>query len=311
MFTTLIVQPIFNLLVLIYAQLPGHNFGLAIILFTIVVRILMWPLVKKQLHHAKAMRSLAPEIKKIKEATKGNKQQEQLMTMALYKERQINPFASLGLVLVQFPILIGLYSGLNRIVHNPQEIIDFSYPVIRNLSWMKELATDVVGKFDNSLFGVIDLTRSALDKGGGVYWPAMIIVILSAITQYYQSKQLMPTDKNARSLRKILKEAGGGKQSDQAEVNAAVGRSTRLFIPALIFIISVNLASAIALYWLVGGIVAVIQQAKVLGTDEAEMEAVGSSKSNVIEGEVIPTKSKPTLKPKTKKKKSAAKRRKR
>jgi YidC/Oxa1 family membrane protein insertase len=55
-FTTLIVQPIFNLLVLIYALLPGHNFGLAIILFTIVVRLLLWPLVKKQLHQAKAMR---------------------------------------------------------------------------------------------------------------------------------------------------------------------------------------------------------------------------------------------------------------
>jgi YidC/Oxa1 family membrane protein insertase len=47
MFETLIVQPIFNLLVLIYALIPGHNFGLAIILFTILVRLLMWPLVKK------------------------------------------------------------------------------------------------------------------------------------------------------------------------------------------------------------------------------------------------------------------------
>ena len=60
MFTTFIVQPIFNLLVLIYALLPGHNFGLAIIIFTIIIRLLMWPLVKKQLHHAKAIRELGP-----------------------------------------------------------------------------------------------------------------------------------------------------------------------------------------------------------------------------------------------------------
>ena len=80
-FQILIVKPIFNLLVFIYAILPGHNFGLALIIFTIVVRMLMWPLVKKQLHQAKAMRKLQPEIKKIKAATKGNRQQESQMLM--------------------------------------------------------------------------------------------------------------------------------------------------------------------------------------------------------------------------------------
>ncbi|MDB5186360.1 MAG: putative 60 kDa inner rane insertion protein, partial [Candidatus Saccharibacteria bacterium] len=60
MFDTLIVEPLFNLLVIIYALIPGHNFGLAIIIFTILVRLLMWPLVKKQLHHAKEMRKLQP-----------------------------------------------------------------------------------------------------------------------------------------------------------------------------------------------------------------------------------------------------------
>jgi YidC/Oxa1 family membrane protein insertase len=59
-FTTLIVQPIFNLLALIYALLPGHNFGLSLIIFTIVIRLLLWPLVRKQLHQAKAMRELQP-----------------------------------------------------------------------------------------------------------------------------------------------------------------------------------------------------------------------------------------------------------
>src|SRR5436305_5087083 len=111
MFTTYIVQPIFNLLVFIYAVLPGHNFGLAIIIFTVVVRFLMWPLVKKQLHHAKAMRALQPKLKRIKKAAQGNKQQESAMLMELYKERQINPFASLFIVVLQIPILIGLYSG--------------------------------------------------------------------------------------------------------------------------------------------------------------------------------------------------------
>lgn len=291
MFTTLVVQPIFNLLVLIYALLPGHNFGLAIILFTIVVRLLMWPLVKKQLHHAKAMRELQPELKRIKQAAKGNRQQESLMVMALYKEREINPFASFGLVLVQIPILIGLYSGLSRIINNPQAIIDFSYPFIQNLGWLQELSADI-GRFDTTLFGVVDLTRRALEPNG-VYWPAMMLVAGSALAQYYQSKQLMPTDENARSLRTILREAGQGKQADQSEVNAAVGRSTRFFIPALIFIFTVYIASALSLYWLVSGIVAIIQQGRVLNRDKAELTATANTGGKiVIEGEIIPPKPK-------------------
>lgn len=291
MFTTLVVQPIFNLLVLIYALLPGHNFGLAIILFTIVVRLLMWPLVKKQLHHAKAMRELQPELKRIKQAAKGNRQQESLMVMALYKEREINPFASFGLVLVQIPILIGLYSGLSRIINNPQAIIDFSYPFIQNLGWLQELSADI-NRFDATLFGVVDLTRRALEPNG-VYWPAMMLVAGSALAQYYQSKQLMPTDENARSLRTILREAGQGKQADQSEVNAAVGRSTRFFIPALIFIFTVYIASALSLYWLVSGIVAIIQQGRVLNRNKAELTAVANTGSKtVIEGEIIPPKPK-------------------
>ena len=147
-FTTIIVQPIFNLLVLIYSILPGHNFGLAIILFTILVRLLMWPLVKKQLHHARAMRELAPELKKIKKAAGGDRQKESQLTMELYKEKEINPFASLGLVILQIPIFIGLYSGLHRIVKDPNTIITFSYPFMHHLSWLKALAADI-HRFDD------------------------------------------------------------------------------------------------------------------------------------------------------------------
>lgn len=304
MFTTLIVQPIFNLLVLIYALLPGHNFGLAIIIFTIIVRLLMWPLVKKQLHQAKAMRELQPEIKRIKQETKGDRQKESMLLMELYKEREINPFASIGLLIVQIPIFIGLYSGINRIIHNPSEIYNFAYPFLQDLSWLKTLAADI-SQFDATLFGVVDLTRSALGPAG-IYWPAMIIVIASAVMQYFQSKQLLPDAKDGRGLRKILKESTGGKQADQSEINAAVGRSTRYFLPIMIFIITVNIAAALSLYWLVSGIVAFIQQAKVLGQDEKEMEQVGSkSTAKVIEGEVIEKKAN------TNKKKPASKKRKR
>jgi YidC/Oxa1 family membrane protein insertase len=270
MFTTLIVQPIFNLLVLIYALLPGHNFGLAIILFTIVIRMIMWPLVKKQLRNARVMRAIQPELKRIKQETKGDRQRESAMVMELYKERGINPFSSIGILIVQLPILIGLYVGLQRIIKDPNAIVTFAYPALQQLSWMKQLATDI-SQLDMTLLGFIDLSRPALGDGG-IYWPAMFLVIGSAVTQYYQTKQLMPDDKDARKLRHILRDAGKGEQADSSEVNAAVGRSTRYFIPVLIFFFTVNLASALALYWLVSGLVAMLQQRYILNQDEEEIE---------------------------------------
>src|SRR6478609_645403 len=115
-FTTLIVQPIFNLLVFIYAILPGHNFGLAIIIFTLIIRLLLWPLLYKQLHQTKAMRKLQPELKRIKQETKGNKQKEMDLTRALYKEHGVSMLGPIGIIIIQFPILIALYDGLRRVV---------------------------------------------------------------------------------------------------------------------------------------------------------------------------------------------------
>lgn len=288
-FQTLIVEPIFNLLVFIYALLPRHNFGLAIIIFTVVVRFLMWPLVKKQLHQARAMRELQPEIKRIKQATKGDRQKESMMLMELYKERGISPFGSIGVLVIQLIILIGLYQGLSKVIHDPKAIVDLAYPFIQSMSWIKELATNI-GQFDATLFGVVDLKRSALGQGG-IYWPAMIIVAGSAVAQYFQSKQLMPVDKDARGLRQILREASSGKQSDQSEINAAIGRSTRYFLPVLIFFFTVGIPSALSLYWLVSGLVAYWQQDRILKQDEKEMEVIadkpGRKDSKIIEGEVV------------------------
>jgi len=220
-FQVIIVKPIFNLLVAIYAILPGHNFGLALILFTIVIRLLMWPLVKKQLHQAKAMRKLQPEIKKIKVAAKGNRQEESKLLMELYKEKDISPFGSIGTLVIQFIVLIGLFSGLREVIKDPSVIISSSYSWLHGLSWMKQLSGNI-HLFDATLIHAVNLSRSALKTGHGIYWPAMIIVIASAVTQYYSSKQLLPTDKDARSLKKILKDAGTGLKADQSEVIAAV-----------------------------------------------------------------------------------------
>jgi YidC/Oxa1 family membrane protein insertase len=296
-FDVLIVKPIFNLLVAIYSVLPGHNFGLALIVFTIIVRLLMWPLVKKQLHQARAMKKLQPEIKKIKAAAKGNKQAESKMLMELYKERDISPFGSLGTLVIQFIVLIGLYSGLRAVVKSPAVIISNSYTWLHGLSWLKQLGANI-HLFDGTLFHVVNLTKSALKTGGGIYWPAMIIVLASAVTQYYSSKQLLPTDKNARSLKKILKDAGSGSKADQSEVSAAVGKSTQYLIPIFILFATIGLPSAISLYWFIGGLVAFLQQGYILRKDEEEMEVIADKPSNtnrtIVKAEVISKK--PTVK---------------
>lgn len=298
MFTTLIVQPIFNILVVIYALLPGHNFGMAIIVFTILVRLAMWPLVKKQLYHAKAMRDLQPELKRIKKAAKGDKQKESTMTMELYKERQINPFASIGLIIIQLPVIIALYSAITRIVKDPSVINSFTYSWVENLSWLKELGSDI-SKFDNSLFGFIDLTKPALAAGGGLYMPAFILVALSAVAQFYQGKQLLPQNKDAKKLRDILKDASSGKQADQGEMAAATSRFTQFMIPGFVFVFTIGLPAALPLYWLTTSLVAIMQQSRILGQEEEDLsKAINKSSNEVIEGEVIPPK-----KPKTKKNK--------
>ncbi|CAN5426317.1 hypothetical protein BH09PAT4_BH09PAT4_03170 [soil metagenome] len=303
MFTTLVTQPIFNLLVAIYALLPGHNFGLAIILFTIIIRMLLWPLVKKQLHQTKVMRKVQPELKKIKQQTKGDRQKEALLTMELYKERGIRPMASIGVVLLQLPILLALYSGLSKVVKDPHQMYDFAYPFLQDLSWMQHLNQNIHA-FDGTLFGIVDLTRGALGNSG-FYLPALVLVLSSVFVQYFQSKQLLPQSKDARSLRHILREAGAGRQADQSEVNAAVGRSTIYFLPIMIFFFTVSLASALSLYWLVGGIVAYIQQSIILREDETEMEALADAPTKKVdaipEAEIV---ERPTRSPKKSKNKS-------
>ena len=185
------------------------------------------------------------------------------------------------------------------------------------MSWIKELSANI-HLFDPTLLGFINLSKSALTHGNGIYWPAMIIVIASAVTQYFSSKQLLPDQKESRGLRSILKDAGTGNKADQSEVNAAVGRTTRYFIPVMIFLFTVSIASALSLYWFVGGLIAFLQQGYILRKDEDEMEVIAdkpATKVNkpdrtVVESEVTtktPTKTQPK---KPKKKSSKNKRRK-
>jgi YidC/Oxa1 family membrane protein insertase len=138
-FQLFIVQPIFNLLIALYSFIPGGDFGVAVIIFTILVRFAMWPLVKKQLHQTKAMQKMQPELAKIKKETKGNKQLEGVRMMELYKKHDISPFRSIGILLIQLPIFIALYQVIQIFTLHRDKIDQYTYGFVKLLGPVKDL----------------------------------------------------------------------------------------------------------------------------------------------------------------------------
>ena len=271
MFNTIVVKPIFNLLFLLYSIIPGGDFGVAVILFTIFVRILMWPLVKKQLHQAKAMQKLQPELAKIKVQAKGNKQAESMMMMDLYKKHDVNPLGSIGVLIIQLPIFIALYSVIRVFTLQREQIASFTYGILKGLGPVKELIANP-DHFNNHLLGFLDLTKVA--NFSNPHFQDFLLLALAigaALTQYIMSKQTMPQAKTNKKLGELLKETADGKQADQAEMNAIMTGKMAKFMPIMMFFIMIKLPGALALYYTVNNLMAVLQQHHILKGDAKEM----------------------------------------
>lgn len=266
MFDTLIVQPIFNLLLGLYVIIPGGDFGISLIVFTVLVRFALWPLVKKQLHQTKAIKKLQPELAKIKKQAKGNKQQEGLLMMEAYKKHGINPFRSLGILLIQLPIFIALYRVIQIITTERERVAEYAYGFVENIPQIRAII-DNPSQFNENLFGFIDLTETALTPN--IY--LLLIAIGAAALQYFMAKQTMPTSDNNKRLRDVLAEAADGKEADQSEVNAIVMRKMLKFLPIMLFFIVISVPGALALYIAVSNLVGVLQQHYILNQDEDEL----------------------------------------
>lgn len=281
LFDLILVQPIFNVLVVIYGLLPGHDFGVSLIIFTVIVRLAMWPLVKKQLHQTKVMRAIQPELIRIKKQAKGNRQLEATLMMELYKEKGVSPFGSIGLLLVQLPIFIALFAVVSQITQSASNIAKYTYPFIEQLPAVHSAMN---GDFNPTLFGLIDLTKHAVQPGtAGIYWPLFVMAIIAAILQFIQSKQLMPQPKEKKRLRDMLKDQAAGKEIDQSEVSAAVTGKMAWLFPVLTFAVSIYLAGALVLYLLTQSAVAVVQQWLVLRGDQDELEKISDKTKNRAE----------------------------
>jgi YidC/Oxa1 family membrane protein insertase len=270
-FETLIVQPIFNLLLGIYSILPGHDFGIALIIFTIIIRFAMWPLIVRQLHQVKQMRKLQPELAKIKKATKGNKQLESMQMLELYKKHDVKPFRSILTLLIQLPIFIALYQVIQIFTLHRDQIQKFTYDFAESIGPIKDLIANPE-LFNEKLFGIVDLTAHAISPTG-VNVFLIFLALIAAATQYIISKQTMPTTSTKR-FRDVMAEASAGKQPDQSELNAVMMGKMMKFLPFLMLFIMLGLPGALALYYATSNIFAAIQQHFILKRDAEEMDQI-------------------------------------
>ncbi len=276
---------------LIYSIVPGGDFGVTIIIFTLIMRFAMYPLVKKQLHQTKMMRKLQPELKKIKKNAKGNKQLEAMQMMDLYKRHGVSPFRSIGILLLQLPIFIGLYYAVQILALRRDQIGQYIYGFLENIGPIAQLIQDP-DQFNHKMLGFIDLTKHAISNNG-VEITLLILAVLSAVTQYIMSKQISPVStKNTKTMRQIMAEASEGKQADQTEMNEIMTKNMMKFMPVMMFIIMINLPGAIAFYYMVSNLIAVVQQHYLLKQDETELEEIAEEPSPKKQAEVRADKAK-------------------
>ena len=260
----------------IYGLIP--DFGVSIILFTIIIRFLLWPMVKKQLHQTKAMRKMQPQLAKINAKYKNDRQARALAMMELYKEHNISMFGSIGVLLIQLPVLIGIYRVVQIFVSSrvhTGDLAKYAYDFIEQLPVVSNLVTHP-DQLNQNFLGMVDLTQHAVSNSG-VTWSLLILAVLAAVMQFLTTKQISPASDSKKRLRDIMQEAAEGKEADQSEINAIVMRKMMKFMPIFMFFVIINLPGALALYLTVSNVAAYAQNAIILKGDSDEMETISKT----------------------------------
>ena len=316
----IVVRPIVNILFVIFNLV--HDFGLAIIIFTILVKLLMMPLTKRQLNQTKLIRKIQPELTQIKKNCKGNKQLESLQTMDLYKRYNVKPFASILTLIIQLPIFIAIFSAIrviatplpqDNLMNRAYDIVAYEGSEIKDLEekqkvYLADLTnTEIPAEekaaydFQPQLFGLINLNVKASDALMGKFsWSALFILVcavMASVVQYWATKQQMPSGKSEKKkkFRDILKEAKDGKEIDESDISSMTTGQMSAMMPIMMFIIMFNLNGALAFYYFLSNVITVIQQRLVLKKVDAEIDAttdkaVLKELRNIKEAEVVKNK---------------------
>jgi len=224
-FHTFFYQPLFNGLIFLYNILPVHDLGIAIVLFTIIIRLILYPLNQKAIVSQAALSKLQPQIKEIQEKQKGDKVKQSQALMDLYKKNNINPAAGCLPLLIQLPVLLALYQvflagldpnklgGLYSFVQKPENI--------------------------NLLFlGIIDLSHANY-----------VLAILAGILTYFQSKMMMGNQV---------------KVSNNGDFSSVLNKQMLYFMPLFTVFIAWKLPAGLTLYWVVITLFGIIQQYLIL-----------------------------------------------
>jgi len=217
-FNTLFYQPLYNGLVFLISIVPLSDVGIAVVVLTLLVKVILFPFTHKSLKTQSRMRGIEPDIKKLKEQHKNDKQQQAKKVMELYKKHGVNPFSGCLLFIIQIPIIFALYWVFWKGLGNG---LDES-----NLYSFVTIPDTINFKF----LGLIDVAGKSF-----------ILAAIAGITQYFQMKLSMP-------------KLGGGKPSQgklslKDEFAKSFSFQMRYGLPVFVFFISYSISAAVALYW--------------------------------------------------------------
>ncbi len=225
LFNTFFYQPLFNGLIFLYNIVPGHDFGVSIIILTILIRLIIWPLTNKGIKNQKVLNKIQPQIEEIKRRFKGNKEGQARALMALYSENKISPFAGLLPIIIQIPIIIALWQVfLNSVNLDLGSLYSF-VPAPDSLQLV--------------FLGLVDLSQRS-----------MVLAVISGILQYFQTKMVMP----------LSIKVSGGKPAGSSDFGSIMAKQMLYLGPVLSIVIFWSLPAALPLYWIVVSLLTIFQQ---------------------------------------------------
>ncbi len=226
-----LTNPFTTALLFLY-QFLGQNIVLTIVVFTVLTRVLTFPLTQQQIKSSKGMQEVQPKMKKLQEKYKGDREKLAAEQMKLYKEHGINPLMGCLPLLIQLPILLGLYGAISRsLAATPLQLLDLNHRLLGN---------DFL-----HLSRLIPLQNQFLWLNLGKTDQTYILPVLVVATTWLQSKLMTPVSANA----------------DPKDPSTSMARNMTLMMPLMIGIFSLSFASGLSLYWVVSNLAVVAQYA--------------------------------------------------
>ena len=234
-FNIVLYRPIFNALILLYQYLPGNDFGIAIIILTLVIRFILYPTFIQSIKSQKAMSEIQSKIQELQKKYKGDREKQAMATIELYKKSKVNPFSGCLPLLIQFPVLIAMFKVFQRGFQEEQLIANL-YHFIR----------PIPETINTYFLGIINLSESASTGT----WLNIFLVFLVGIFQFIQTKMV-----TSNSRKK-------GKQEGQKTAGFAnmMQKQMLYFFPVLMVFIFWGLPSALSLYIMIGSLFTIAQQ---------------------------------------------------